>query len=130
MPAVGHRIGAGGVAADPIPLEDVAGGNAGGTIEKKDAVAVIPGDEVARAGGRPAESVIGSKDLDPSAAVAERRGSRDVGAHIVALHQLPAARGELDPVAKVSRDDIPGSDRCSADLVVGRAVRGEHSVAT
>ena len=84
--AVAQRHGAGDVGADEVPLDQVV---AEDLRAEGDAVAVVGRDDVAGAGGRPADRVVARVGhVDPGAVVAQRLGAGDVGADEVPLDQV------------------------------------------
>ena len=110
---------AGHVGADEVARDQVA-------RRGRDAVlstttpSLVSGDDIARAGGHPADGVARTRSMDHDAVVGFASGDRagGVGADVVALDQV--ARGgrgagalDADAVILVSRDDVAARRRSS-----------------
>src|SRR5262249_60317504 len=91
-------------------------------IENLDAVAPVGRDDVPGRGGGPADGAAKVVDLNPRAAVAQRAGTRGIGADQVALNH-GVWGPTVDAVVAVAGDDVPRPRRRSAadGIVGGRA---------
>jgi hypothetical protein len=107
---VAHRVRAGGVGSDPIPLEDRAGGG----CRDVDGVSLVPRDHVALAGSGAAHDRSRGAQVDAEAVA---------GGHVVDAEADDVA---LNDVAGRRRVDVD-ADRLPRDDVAGDAMRsGRH----
>ncbi len=83
----------------------------------------VAADDVAFAGCRPADAVVrgSADDLDPVGRIPDCSAARHVRADVVADHGVRgrAAAGNLNAIACVPADDVPGPGSRAADGVVG-----------
>ncbi len=119
--AVAHRVAV-GVHTNGVALHNVV------VAQDVDAVRVVAGDEVAFTGVQPADGVAVRRraradgaDDHTRGGVAQIDGAGDIGADVVALHDVGLGFvGEKDAVA-VGRDDVALTGARAADQVVAHA---------
>ena len=107
--SVAEHGGSGGVRADVVPLDNVSGKRARSCPVDRDPIVAVSGDDVALAGGRPADHVAGAgaEDPDPPAAVPEGGRSGGVRPDAVPLDDVfVLVRGDRDSVEAVGRDHV------------------------
>ena len=123
-PSIAQSRHAGDVRADVVTLDHVPRIRLG--IESKsDPVSVAsrtaPGNDVARAGRRPANRIVASAPKDYADAVTQLHRARSVCADEIALNQIAAAIGKVDATAAAAGNNVARSSRCAADGVVAGA---------
>ena len=122
---VDDRLGAGGIEADEVPLDD--GPDA---LELDgDPILIVAGDDIARAGGRAADQdVRRTTDGHSVADVGQRLRAALVEPDEVALHHDRGRLGDHDTIGTVAGDDVAGRGRGAADRVAD-APSIKHAVA-
>src|SRR5207247_1576937 len=124
---VGQRGGARGVGTDVIALDQVP------AVPDVDPVDAVARDEVAGAGGRPAQSAVApfqAEEIDAVTQVAQGGGAGRVGADEIPLDQRSRVC-DYDSIAVVARDEIARAGGRAADRDVGTAeehVAANHAV--